>query len=256
VSGHKVFDETRFKTDEIKRLRSAVPGATVNDVALAIIGGAMRRYLQEKGELPSEPMVAMVPISTRAADQAGTGGNQVTMMRTSLATNAATPVERLAAIQAATSVSKAAQSGVAARVLREVSQTLPGALLGIGVRAASLLPNLPVMTNTLVTNVPGPREPLYLCGAKLVRTTGCLPLYDGMGLGHCVSSYGDEICFLITADRDMLPDPDFYMDCIRTAFTELDGAVPGKAQPAKAAGQSASPNRQSTSQTVAPGHTV
>jgi WS/DGAT/MGAT family acyltransferase len=226
VSGHKVFDETRFKTSQIKRLRSAVPGATVNDVALAVVGGAMRRYLLHVGELPEEPLVAMVPISTRAADRTGTGGNQVAMMRTSLATTVGDPLERLAAIHAATSASKAAQSGVAARALREVSQTLPGALLGIGVRTAGLLPNLPVMTNTLVTNVPGPRQALYLCGARLVRMTGCVPLYDGMGLGHCISSYGDEICFIITADRDMLPDPEFYVDCLRAAFTELDQAVP------------------------------
>jgi WS/DGAT/MGAT family acyltransferase len=235
VSGHKVFDEARFQMADVKRLRSAVPGATVNDVALAIVGGAMRRYLESKGELPEEPLVAMVPISTRAPDQAGTGGNQVSMMRASLATNVANPVERLAAIHAATSASKAAQNGVAARALREVSQTLPGALLGIGVRAASLLPNMPVVTNTLVTNVPGPRQALYLCGAKLVRTTGCLPLYDGMGLGHCISSYGDEFCFIITADRDMLPDSEFYIDCLRAAFTELDEAVPKRRPAAKAA---------------------
>jgi WS/DGAT/MGAT family acyltransferase len=238
VSGHKVFDEARFQMDAVKRLRSAVPGATVNDVALAIIGGAMRRYLDSKGELPDEPLVAAVPISTRAPDQAGRGGNQVAMMRASLATNVANPVERLAAIQAATSASKAVQNGVAARALREVSQTLPGALLGIGVRAASLLPNLPVVTNTLVTNVPGPRQALYLCGAKLVRTTGCLPMYDGMGLGHCISSYGDEFFFIITADRDMLPDSDFYMDCLRASFAELDEAVP-KPRPAARASKAA-----------------
>jgi WS/DGAT/MGAT family acyltransferase len=235
VSGHKVFDETRFKMADIKRLRSAVPGATVNDAALTIVGGAMRRYLLEKGELPGEPLVALVPISTRASDQSGTGGNQVTMMRTSLATNIADPVERMAAIQAATSASKAAQAGVAARVLREVSQTLPGALLGIASRATFLLPNLPVVTNTLVTNVPGPRQPLYLCGAKLVRTTGCLPLFDGIGLGHCISSYGDEIAFLVTADRDLLPDYPYYIECIRGAFNELEQAVPKRKQPAKAA---------------------
>jgi hypothetical protein len=179
-----------------------------------------------------------VPISTRAPDQAGRGGNQVAMMRASLATNVANPVERLAAIQAATSASKAVQNGVAARALREVSQTLPGALLGIGVRAASLLPNLPVVTNTLVTNVPGPRQALYLCGAKLVRTTGCLPMYDGMGLGHCISSYGDEFFFIFTADRDMLPDSDFYMDCLRASFAELADAVP-KPRPAARASKAA-----------------
>jgi hypothetical protein len=93
---------------------------------------------------------------------------------------------------------------------------------------------MPVVTNTLVTNVPGPREALYLCGAKLVRTTGCLPLYDGMGLGHCVSSYGDELYFIITADRDMLPDSEFYIDCLHAAYTELDEAVPKPRPAAKA----------------------
>jgi diacylglycerol O-acyltransferase len=229
LSGHKVFDEARFEFAAVRRLKAGVQGATVNDVALTLVGGAMRAYLLDLGELPEQPLVALVPISTRTPDQAGAGGNQVAMMRTSLSTNIADPIERMAAIQAATSASKAAQSGIGARVLREVSQTLPGALLGVGVRAATLLPNLPVVTNTLVTNVPGARFPLYLCGAKLVRTTGPAPLMSGMGLAHCISSYLDDFVVLVTADRDQVPDTDVYVECIRASFAGIDKAVPAGA---------------------------
>lgn len=221
ISAHRVFDEVRCPLGDMKEIKQLVPGATINDVCLSVIGGAMRAYLAAKDELPVESLVTMIPISTRTPDQAGAGGNQVSMMRTSLHTDIADPIERLAAVHDSTKARKAAQEGVAAARLLDVAQVVPGALIGAAVRAVSTISrDGPLTSNTIVTNVPGAREPLYLHGAKLVRSTGCVPLVDGTGLFHCVSSYVDTFTFMITADRELLPDPGFYIECLQRSLDD------------------------------------
>lgn len=225
VTAHRVFDCARADLHELKGVKAAVAGSTINDVALAVVGGGLRHYLGDRGELPDRTMTAAVPISTRTPDEVGTGGNQVAMMTAPLGTDIADPLERLASIQVATKASKEAQSGVAAQRLREVADVLPGALLGVAVRAGTRLPGrVPVLANTLVTNTPGPRHPLYFLGARLVLSTGMCPVVDGMGLAHGVSSYVDEFNFNITACREMLPDPESYVACLRVAVEELVAA--------------------------------
>src|SRR5262249_52832590 len=110
VSPHRVFDAVRFPFEELRATRRPVPGATVNDAALTFIGAGMARYLAEKGEAPDRPLVAVCPISTRTAEQAGTlEGNQLSMMRTSLCTDIDDPIERMAAIAKSTAATKAQQ---------------------------------------------------------------------------------------------------------------------------------------------------
>jgi diacylglycerol O-acyltransferase / wax synthase len=226
ITAHKVFDATQVPLEGMRAIKGAVPGATVNDAGLALIGGAMRRYLADKGELPAEPLTAVVPISTRTPDQTDASGNQVAMMVASMCTHIADPLERLAAIQAATVESKAAQQGVAAATLRDLSEAVPGALLGIATRAgAAFAGNAPVMANTLVTNTPGPRYPLYFAGARMTISTGCTPLANGAGLAHSINSYVDDFGINITACRELLPDIAVYTDCIQQSYAELlDGA--------------------------------
>lgn len=221
ISAHRVWDEVRCPLDDLKRVRRLVDGATINDVCLTVVGEAMRRYLSSKGELPEQSLVTVAPVSTRTPDQAGSGGNQVSVMRPSLHTNIEDPVERLAAIAAETRQKKAAQHGVMMPLLLDVVERLPGALVGAASRAVVLAPSNPVIANTIVTNVPGSPVPLYFLGAKLVRSTGCLPLTNGIGLFHCVSSYCGEFVFMFTACRELLPDPDFYRDCLRSALVEI-----------------------------------
>jgi len=79
--------------------------------------------------------------------------------------------------------------------------------------------------NTIISNVPGPQVPLYLCGAKLVCSAACGPVADHMGLFHAVLSYEGGISVTITACRDMLPDPAFYAECIQSSFEELKKAA-------------------------------
>lgn len=148
------------------------------------------------------------------------------MMRVSLHTDISDPLDRLAAIHESTRRSKEAQQGVAAETLQEMSQAIPGALIGIAMRAVAVLPaSGPVMSSTLVTNTPGPRAPLYFCGARLDWCTGMTPLQDGMGLAHSVGRYVDNIQCQVTACREQLPDPEFYMACLADCLEELKRAA-------------------------------
>jgi WS/DGAT/MGAT family acyltransferase len=182
----------------------------------------MQRYLESKDEVPAGAMTAAVPISTRTPEQAHAGGNQVSMMVSSMHTDVADPMGRLAAIHESTAASKAAQEGVAVATLRDLAEVIPGALIGIGARAgASFAGNGLVVANTLVTNTPGPRIPLYFAGARVEVMTGCTPLANGVGLAHSISSYVDDFGVHVTACRELMPDIAFYVDCVERSFDEL-----------------------------------
>jgi WS/DGAT/MGAT family acyltransferase len=226
VTTHRVFEARFHDFEDIRRIKAAVPKATVNDVALAYVGGALRHYLTAHGELPDESLVAICPISIRTPDQLNTGGNMLSAMRQPVGSHIADPVKRLATITASTSADRVARTGVGTPALLEVAELLPGALVGLGMRANVLFPQMGApIANTTVTNVPGSRVPLYFAGAKLVKLTGNGPVLHGGGLIHLISTYAGEFNCAITADRKMMPDPGFYADCMQRSFTELLGAA-------------------------------
>jgi diacylglycerol O-acyltransferase len=223
---NRVFECRFHEFADVRTIKAAVPGATVNDVALAYVGGALRHYLTAHGELPEASLVAMCPISTRTQDQVRSGGNMLSMMRQSVGSDIADPLSRLAAIAEATGADRIARKGVGAPALLEVAELLPGALIGVGLRATELLPGgAPVIANLTLTNVPGSRVPLFFCGARLVRTTGNGPLAGGVGLMHLVNTYVGDFTVALTADRKMLPDPAFYAECMDRSFDELLAAA-------------------------------
>ncbi len=190
----------------------------------------MRRYLEAKGALPEESLVTAVPISTRTPEQAGAGGNQVSVTFVSMRTDIVDPIERLAAISRETSEKKAMQSGVVMKVLLGVVHNLPGALVGTMGRVMPLVSaNAKAVINTMVTNVPGPMTPLYLLGAKLVQSSGCPPLLHGGALLHSVFSYNGVFMVSFTACRKLLPDPDFYRECLAAAIQDALSAADKKA---------------------------
>ena len=131
----------------------------------------------------------------------------------------------MAAIAKSTAATKAAQRGVGAEVLQEMSQALPGALLGLAMKAAAVLPRTPTVANTMITNVPGPREPYYCSGAQVLVGTGMGPVTDGLGLMHAVTTYGGLFECAVTSCREMIPDAEFYMQCLTDALDDLKKAT-------------------------------
>ena len=144
-----------------------------------------------------------------------------------MATDEADPFERLRRI--VTSTSHVKESGAyPVRSLMAMTEEALGGLSGTvqrtAVRALSRRGRT-LAVHTLVSNVPGPLTPMYFCGAKMVDLTGLGPVLDGMALNNGIGSYGDRVIFCFTADRDALPDPEFYEDCIAGAIDELVAAA-------------------------------
>jgi WS/DGAT/MGAT family acyltransferase len=228
VSPQRVFEGVTFKLKQLSEIRKAVPGATVNDVILAICGGALRRYLVEKGELPDDSLIAMAPINTRKPHEADVAGNVLATMFVPLHTDIADPVARLRAVREATADAKETQNAIGARQMTDITRHIPSATmalagrlvtgLGLGHRAMRLC-------NCTVTNVPGAQQPLYLNGAKLIKSTGCAPVIDGMGLIITAISYNGEVVFSFSGCREITPDPERLAACTTASFRALKKAV-------------------------------
>jgi diacylglycerol O-acyltransferase len=241
VSAHRVFDAVPLKLAEVRAIKEAVEGATVNDVILAIVGGGLRTYLKDKGELPKETMTAMAPISVRGEGEKAALGNLVSAMVVGLGTQIEDPLERLRFVHDAAVNSKAMTNAVGAKTLADYSQLIPSGLAGLGARLYTRIgaanAHAPVF-NCVVTNVPGSRVPLYFCGAKMVAMYGTGPVFDGMGLINPIYSYGDTIAISFTSDREMMPDPEVYAAALRGSFEALKAATIGGATPAPKPGRS------------------
>lgn len=228
ITGHRVNDGRSFAIQDVKAIKNALPGATINDAVLALIGGALRRYLDAKGELPKDSMIAMAPVSVRSTDQGGTAGNQVSGMLVALGTHIADPMERLAHVHREALNSKAMTAAIGARTMTDYSQFIPSSLAALAARLYTEMGlsdyTTPIM-NCVVTNVPGPQRPLYFAGAEAVKMVGLGPIYDGMALIHVVFSYCGEIAVSFTSCREILPDPGFYAECIQASYEDMKSAA-------------------------------
>jgi len=236
VSPHRVFGAMHVSLERIKAVKNAVDNCTVNDVILSIVGGGLRHYLLDKGELPESSLIAGVPISTRSADDVNTsGGNSVSGMRVSLRTDIADPVTRLIMINADAVASKVYANAVGAQRLVDIAESIPSSIAALGMRiisATGLSSRRPVI-HTVVTNVPGLQAPIYMCGAKGLLWLGAGPLLDGMGLFNTINSYNGLVNIAFVSDRGMMPDPEFYTECIKQSFRELEEAVVAPQKTAK-----------------------
>jgi WS/DGAT/MGAT family acyltransferase len=227
ISSTRVTDALIMDLDEVKAIRK-VFGVTVNDIAVAIVGGAMRKYLEAKGELPNDSLVAGAPVNVRSERNSQSSGNQVSLMTISMATDIIDPVERLQAIHHSSEQSKAFSSALGSSVMMDISEILIPQVLGWGFRAATMAAvrtNTPMPFHAIISNVPGPQIPLYLAGARVHLMMGLGPLLDLMGLFHAVLSGAGRIVINFISCREMMPDPDFYKACLAEAYEELQLAA-------------------------------
>lgn len=228
VSPHRVIDALRVDFEDIRAIKNTFKPATVNDVALSIVGGALRKYLESKGELPEHSLAAMAPINVRTEDKLGAAGNQVSQMTVRLCTDVAGAQDRLQAVHEGTRKAKELTNAVGAKTMTDYTQFIPSTLTASAARLASSLSIANRITpffNCVVTNVPGPSIPLYYTGAKMLCTFGTGPVLDSVGLFHAISSYCGEFTITFTACREMLPDPAFYAQCLQESFDELKAAA-------------------------------
>lgn len=237
VSPHRVLGFERFSLDEVRAMKNEVAGATVNDVALAICGGALRRYLQAKIELPQEPLLAMAPISVRKPGADFGQGNAVSAMFVTIGTHLQEPLERLEHVRRATAAAKQMAHALGAEQMLRYSEFVPAAVSNLAQRLTAEFARANQAApafNCSITNVPGPQAPIYTLGCRTVTTIGYGPITHNMGLIMPISSYCGEFCISFTSCREMIPDPDFFMACIRASFAETRAATLGDAETAAA----------------------
>ncbi|MEL6707653.1 MAG: wax ester/triacylglycerol synthase family O-acyltransferase [Pseudomonadota bacterium] len=260
ISPHRVIEGRTFDLKGFKSIRALLPEAKVNDVAIAVIGGALNKYLTAKGDLPKSTMTAMAPISVRSDGEKGDMGNQVSAMVAPLGTHLADPTERLAYVYGQTKNSKAMTNAIGARTMTEVSKVNPLLYMALGAQLFNRisLAHRAMPFNTVVTNVPGPPVHIYSSSARLESMAASLIcLTDGLGLAHVVQSYVDEAYISFTACRDIMPDPQFYSQCLQDSFDELlaaakaAGDAPAKPAPAKPAAKKTAPRKPAAKKTAA-----
>jgi WS/DGAT/MGAT family acyltransferase len=217
--------------EDVRKLKEH-HGVKLNDVVLALCASALRAYLLGRDELPEAPLVSGVPVSTRAEGDL-TQNNQISTMFVSLATDVEDPVERLKEIHHSSQSAKEMTKALSARQIQSIGEVASPLLLATAMRAVyrgQLMSRSPVRINTVVSNVPGPPIPLYICGAKV---TGMFPssvILEGMGINLTVISYVDRIDFGVHVDPDLVPDPWAISDAIGTSLAELMDAS-GLGQP-------------------------
>jgi WS/DGAT/MGAT family acyltransferase len=229
ISPHRRFAFGELPLERVKAIKDAA-GVTVNDVVVAVCAGAVRRWLIEHDDLPAEPLVAMVPVSVRAPEQVGTFGNRVSALIVPVPTDVADPVERLRSANETLRVAKERHRALPASILQDVTEFVPPALF---TRAARLIQRLGTLgpmrppLNLVISNVPGPREPLYCAGARLLNHFPVSVITEGMGLNITAMSYLDHIDVGIVVDREQVDDAWPFMTYLDDALHELDRAVRG-----------------------------
>jgi WS/DGAT/MGAT family acyltransferase len=239
------FATQLFAIPRLKQVAEA-SGATLNDVVLAICGGALRRFLDELDELPEKSLTAGIPVSVRPRDDEG-AGNAITFIIATLGTDLDDPRERLAAISASTRRAKEHVSSLPKQAMMQYTVLLMAPyivslLTGVGGRTRP-------MFNVTISNVPGPDKPLYFRGARMDAAYPVSLVTHGQALNITCQSYDGNLAFGFTGCRDSLPHMQRIATYTGEALAELEQALAApapapKAKPRRAAKGVAKPARR------------
>ena len=219
IGPHRRWDWARARLSEVKRIRAA-HDATINDVVLAAITHGFRGLLLSRGESVEGRVIrSLVPVSVRADDEHGTYNNKVSAMFAELPVEIGDPVQRLQSLHEQMQHLKRSGQAVAAERLTALSGFAPGMLLSLAGRVGTRLPQSSV--NTVTTNVPGPQQPLYLSGRRMLEAFPFVPLGGHVRIGVAIFSYDGGINFGVTGDYDTAPDIGVVCDGIESGIQEL-----------------------------------
>jgi WS/DGAT/MGAT family acyltransferase len=231
LTPHRWYVSTSLSLDEVKSVKSAL-GATVNDIVLAACAGALRRYFEDRNEPHDRPLIAGVPVSTRT-DEKGALANSVSNLFASLPIHLADPVERVSAIHEVMKGAKEQLNLLGAEMLADWSELTPPRPYAAANRVYSrlrLAEHHRPPINLVISNVPGPTQPLYVAGAKLLSIYSMGPILENIGLNITVWSYLDQMNFGIVSCRETMPDLRRVADYLHDALAELKKAADGHQQ--------------------------
>jgi WS/DGAT/MGAT family acyltransferase len=222
IGGARRAAAQSYSLDRIKSVKRAA-GVTVNDVVLAMCSGALRYYLTEQHALPDTPLVAMVPVSLRSAEEADSGGNMVGSILFNLATDVDDPAARLAVISESMRGNK--------KVFSELPRLQAFALsaLLIAPLGFSSLPGFvssaPPPFNIVISNVPGPTEPMYWAGARLDGNYPLSIALDGQALNITLVNNANNIDFGLVGCRRSVPHLQRLLGHLESSLKDLERAV-------------------------------
>jgi WS/DGAT/MGAT family acyltransferase len=224
LTPNRSFATATLPLGEVKAVKDA-HGVSVNDVVLALVAGSLRKWLERRDALPERALVAGVPVSTDDPDgMRRLGGNKVSNMFTSLCTDIEDPVERLQAIHVVTGSAKDVHNLLGADMLADWSEYTPPKPYSWFMRQYGrfrLAEHHRPPLNVVVSNVPGPREPLYVAGARMEDIYSVGPILEGIGLNITVWSYCDQLNVGVIACREHVAEPREITDGMRNALDEL-----------------------------------
>jgi WS/DGAT/MGAT family acyltransferase len=222
IGPHRRVEWRVFELRQIKALAKQL-GGKVNDVVLAIVTGAMRRFLERRGEsLATIDYRVVVPVNMRSPSGEPSVANRDSAFFLSLPVTESNPLARFEAVRSETARLKSSHAAdgidfLGQLVDRTRSTWLTSVFANIALRVQPY--------NQIVSNVPGPQFPLYVLGARLLELYPMPPLFERQGLGTAVMSYDGRLCWCILADRDVVPDLDLLAGDVDAAFRELRGAA-------------------------------
>lgn len=223
----RIFATTTVPLHDVRAVKQAF-GVTVNDVFLAMVGAALRRYLAERRELPDRSLVASMPMSSGADEPGRLTGNRVVNLSTRLGTDLDDPIARLTSIHDVTSLAKELKETMGKNVLADWTSMTPPRLFAWTIRSwerTGLSNRVRPPMNVIVSNVPGPRAPLHIAGGTLERIYSVGPILDGIGLNITAWSYVDALNIALLACPDRVPDLHRLAELLPPALEELVDAA-------------------------------
>lgn len=222
VSAHRRVAIADLSLDRVKQVKRDA-GVTVNDVVMALCAGGLRRWLLDHDALAHEPLIAAVPVSLRTQTERGSYGNRISFTLAALPTDVEDPHARLMTAHAAMNAAKHDHGAIPPTLLADASDLAVPALATVGWQVAARLRLLERVNlfNLFISNIPGPRVPLYYAGARLVGYYPLSAIVDGQGLNITVVSYTSRLCVGLVACPSLVPDLDVLASSIADELDEL-----------------------------------
>lgn len=223
ISRNRRFATQHYQLDRLKSIGVA-NDATINDVALALVGASLRRFLDELGELPAKSLIAMLPVNVRPKDDEG-GGNAVAAILGSLGTDVADPLERLQVVKTTTRMAKAELSKMNKdAILAYTTALMAPFTMQVASSLAGVRTPLPYAFNLCVSNVPGPQDVLYLRGSRMEASFPVSLVAHSQALNVTLQSYAGTLNFGFIGCRDTLPHLQRLAVYTGEALDELEAA--------------------------------
>ena len=247
ITGHRALALTDMDLEDVRQIKKAT-GTTVNDVVLAVAGGALRSYLDNRDELPSSSLLATVPVSVREESRREGGANKVSALFAKLGTDVEDPLERLRDLAERNQHAKDHHSAISAETLQDWAEFAAPRTFGLAVRAYAglrLPERHPVVHNLVISNVPGPPVPLYFMGARIDGLYPLGPVFHGAGLNVTVMSNHGQLHVGIIACRESMPDVQDLVNRFPAELAALKAAA--------VAGQKPAPVKRSRTKSAAGG---